>query len=124
MNIANGHQAVMPYLMVRNGSAFIDFVKKIFHAELTFTRMREDNTTIMHAEVQISGSTIMFCDATDQWKGGGANLFVYVDDADESYKAALENGATSVMELSDQSYGRSCGIKDPFGIVWWVTSVS
>ena len=124
MKIANGHQAVMPYLMIQNAPAFIEFVQAIFHAELTFKRLREDNKTIMHAEVQIGGSTIMFCDATDQWQTQPASLFVYADNADESYKAALEHGAASVMELSDQSYGRTCGIKDPYGNTWWVTSVA
>ena len=124
MDIANGHQAVMPYLMVQNAPAFLDFARHIFHAESTFTKMREDSNTIMHAELQIGGSTIMFCEATDQWKQQPANLFVYVGNADESYKAALELGATNVMEPSDQSYGRTCGIKDPFGNIWWVTSIS
>ena len=123
MNIPKGHQAVMPYLMIRNAAGFIDFVKTVFHAELSFSRMREDNTTVMHAEVQISGSTIMFCEATEQQTQQSVNLFVYVPDADETYKAALDQGAATVMELSDQDYGRTCGVKDPFGNVWWVTSV-
>jgi len=27
------------------------------------------------------------------------------------------------MQLSDQSYGRTCGVKDPCGNSWWITSV-
>ena len=110
--------------MVNSAPGFIDFTQKVFNAELTFSRMREDNKTIMHSEIQIGECTIMFCDATEQWKPQTANLFVYVTTADETYKTALENGAATLMELSNQDYGRTCGVTDPFGNVWWITSVN
>ena len=123
MKIPEGEQAVMPYLMLHDAPAFIDFVKNSFKGELTYKKLRDDNQKIMHAQVKVSGSTIMFCEATDQWTPQPASMFVYVDNADESYAAALENGATSIMELTDQPYGRTCGVKDPCGNTWWVTSV-
>ncbi|MNF93706.1 Glyoxalase-like domain protein [compost metagenome] len=66
----------------------------------------------------------MVTDATNDWKPQTANLFVYVPNADESFKKALEEGATELMGLSDQEYGRTCGVTDPFGNVWWITSVN
>ena len=123
MNIPKTHQAVMPYVIVDDAAKLIDFAKKVFDAALNFTELRDDTEKIRHAEIQIDGSTIMLADATDEWKQQPANLFVYVEDADETYNSALENGATSLMELSDQSYGRTCGITDPVGNVWWITSI-
>lgn len=123
MEIPKGHQAVMPYLMLADANKFIEFTQKVFNASETFKRLREDNKTIMHAEIQISGSTIMFCDATEQWKPHTANMFVYVANADETYQKAIDNGATTVMEPANQDYGRSCGVKDPCGNIWWITSV-
>lgn len=123
MKIPNGHQTVMPYLMLNNATAFIDFVKQVFNAELTFERMRDEHK-LMHAEVRINDSTLMFCDATDQWKAQNANLFVYVPNADEAYQKAVAAGAETVMPLSDQDYGRTCGITDPTGNIWWITSVN
>ncbi len=123
MEIPKGHQAVMPYLMLPDANKFIEFTKKVFSASETFKRLREDNKKIMHAEIQISGSTIMFCEATEQWKPHTANMFVYVTDADETYQKAIDNGATTVMEPANQDYGRSCGVTDPFGNIWWLTSV-
>lgn len=123
MDIPKGHQSVMPYMMISGAAGFTDFTRKVFNAEQTYSRLREDNKTVMHAEIQIGGSTIMYCDATAQWAPQSANLFVYVDNADKTYKTALDNGATTVMEPADQNYGRSCGVKDPYGNVWWVTSV-
>jgi PhnB protein len=126
MNLPNGHQVVMPYLMLNGASKFIDFVKTVFNAELTTNmhKLREDRATVMHSEVTVGGSTIMFSDATEQFAKQTANLFVYVDNADETFKKAIASGATTLMALSDQNYGRTCGVTDPFGNVWWITSVN
>lgn len=124
MNIPSGHQAVMPYLMLADANQFITFTEKVFNAALQTKHMREDQTTVMHAELQISGSTIMFCNATEAYKEQTANLFVYVENADETFEKAKAAGATVAMELSDQDYGRTCGVTDPQGNVWWITSVS
>lgn len=122
LNIPQGHQAVMPYLMLDGAAQFIDFCTKVFQAEVTSRHMR-DERLVMHAELSIAGSTIMIADTTDDWKKQTANLFVYVKDADESYSLALAHGAVSLMGLSDQEYGRTCGVTDPSGNVWWITSV-
>ena len=123
MKIPNSHQTIMPYLVIAGAEKFIEFTQKVFNAEETFKRMREDGKTIMHSEIQIGGSTIMFADTTELLKPRPAGLFIYVENADETYKKAIDEGATTVMELSDQDYGRSCGVTDPFGNIWWVTSV-
>ena len=65
----------------------------------------------------------MFADSTEQYLPMPAGLFIYVDDADKTYQSALDNGATAVTELANQSYGRSGGVKDTFGNVWWITSL-
>lgn len=122
MKIPENYQTVMPYLILENAAGFIDFTKKVFGAHETHKTMR-DETTIMHAEVMIGESTIMFAEATETFKVSNAGLFVYVEEADETFKIALENGSNVVTELADQTYGRSGGIKDPFGNVWWITSV-
>src|SRR5262245_25952945 len=103
MQIPNGHQQVMPYLILNSAARFIEFTKAIFGAELLNTHMRDENK-IMHAEVTIGGNTIMFADATEQYPPSTGGFFVYVEDADKSYARSLEEGATSIMGLSDQSY--------------------
>lgn len=124
MNIPAGHQAIMPYLILKDASKFIDFTKNVFNAAVSHDPVVREDGTIMHAEINISGSTIMFTDLTQDWKQETANLFVYVANADESYQKALDHGAVSLMGLSDQDYGRTCGVTDPFGNVWWITSVN
>ena len=85
--------------------------------------MRDDGKSIMHAEVQIGDSTIMFCDATEKWEAAPSNLFVYVNDAAPCYNAALNYGAVRVMDPAQQDYGYACWVTDPFGNVWWTTSI-
>ncbi|WP_421978678.1 VOC family protein [Roseivirga seohaensis] len=123
MKIPEGHQSVMPYLILPEAENFSEFAKQVFDAKVSLTRLREDEKTIMHSELIIGNSTIMFAGATEQFSPQTANLFVYVDNADETYKKALDNGASSVMGLSNQDYGRTCGVLDPFGNTWWITSV-
>lgn len=124
MKIPETHQNVMPYLILKGASKFIDFTKNVFDAEITHKSYREDDKSVLaHCELQIRGSTIMFSDTTDAFPPQTANLFVYVDDADKRFQLALDNGATIVQELNDQDYGRTCGVTDPLGNVWWITSL-
>lgn len=121
MKIPEGYQQVMPYLIVEGAAKFLDFMKKVFGAEEKMKVMRDENT-IQHAEIRIGQSVIMFADATRQFKPRPAGLFVYVEDADQTYNQAISAGATSIMPMSDQEYGRSGGVADPFGNVWWPTT--
>jgi PhnB protein len=121
MPIPPNHQAVMTYLMLDNPNEFINFVEKVFDAMIS--AKHESPEGIRHCEATIGGSTIMFAGTTADWPAQTTNLFVYVEDVDSTYTNALANGATSIMGLSDQDYGRTCGIKDPCGNVWWMTTI-
>jgi PhnB protein len=121
VKIPEGYQQVMPYLIIENAAAFSDFAKNVFGAEERYKAMRTE-TLIMHAEIRIGESVIMFADATPEHKQQNAGLFIYVDDCDAVYQKALDNGATTAMPPADQSYGRSAGVKDPFGNTWWLTA--
>jgi uncharacterized glyoxalase superfamily protein PhnB len=52
-----------------------------------------------------------------------ATLHLYVPDANATYRRAIEAGATSIMEPTDQPYGdRSGGIRDAFGNQWFIAT--
>lgn len=120
--IPEGYPTITPYLIIKNAAAFIQFTQNVFNAELVNKHMRDENV-IMHGEIKIGNSIIMFADSTPEYVPMNAGLFIYVEDADASFKKALDNGASIVTALSDQSYGRSGGVKDAFGNTWWITSV-
>jgi len=123
MKIPDMQQTVMPYLIINNAVDFIRFAEKVFGAKEIMRHTREDGQAIMHAQVMIGGCTIMFADASEQFPATATGLFIYVENADETYEKALAEGAFSIMPPGDQSYGRSCGVKDIFGTSWWVTSL-
>ncbi len=121
MKIPAGYQTVMPYLILQDARSFKEFVTNVFNAEIKMENFNEDGTP-NHSEICIGESTIMFSNTTDQYSIATANMFVFVPDADVAFAKALENGASVVNELRDLEYGRSGGVEDPNGNVWWITA--
>ena len=120
--IPENYQTVMSYLILKDASNFIAFAEKVLGAKQTSKIMR-DEKTIMHAEIMVGECTIMIADATDNYNHQPGSLFIYVTDADETFKKAIKEGATVLNEPSDQPYGRSGGVTDPSGNALWFTSV-
>ena len=120
--IPDGYHTVTPYLMVKEASQLIDFVKQAFGAVETF------RTTVsaggIHAEVRIGDSMIMIGGGgTWQGKPMPAAIYLYVNDTDAVYKQALQAGATSLSEPEDQPYGdRTAGVNDSFGNIWYIAT--
>ena len=121
-NIPEKYQTVMPYLILNDASGFLSFMEKVFGAELIYKEMRNEKV-IRHAEISVGESVIMFANATPEYTEQPGSFFIYVNNADETFGNALNSGASALQEPSDQPYGRSGGVKDPFGNTWWMTSV-
>lgn len=121
--IPEGYQRVMPYIIVKGADDFMQFMKTVFGATEKMAH-RRDSGEIMHAEVFIGNSVIMFANAADQWQPMTAGLYIHVANVDETYQLALQQGATSVNPIADQDYGRSGGVQDPFGNTWWITTTT
>ncbi len=115
------YQQVMPYLIIKDAAGFMKFMQDVFGAKEKARHMRDEHM-IMHGEITIGESVIMFADSTDAFPPRTGGFFIYVTDADAVYNNALAAGATSVTPLADMPYGRSGGIKDPFGNTWWPTT--
>lgn len=121
INIPEGYNTVMPYLIIPGAVRFLKFTQDVFGATEKNKTMRDDGT-LMHGEVIIGGSTIMFAESSEQFPPQPAGMYIHVANADKSYQQALDAGATSIMPPADQPYGRSCGVTDPCGNTWWITS--
>jgi len=115
------YQTVMPYLILSDLNAFLEFTRDVFGAEEKMKHTDNDDN-VAHLEITIGDSTIMAGGSSEEWGEQPAGLYVNVDSADDTYQKALNAGASSVMELSDQDYGRTCGVKDSNGNTWWITS--
>ena len=117
-----GYHSITPYLIVKDADKLIDFLVTAFGGKEIHRSMQPEGQ-IMHAEVQIGDSRVMMAEASDKYQAVQANLYLYVDDVDATYKRALEAGGTSLGEPRDQFYGdRSGGIQDPSGNHWWIAT--
>lgn len=125
MKIPDQYNGLMPYLILKDTSLFLKFMADVFGATEQLIVPGKDGT-IMHGEIRIGDSVIMFSEAGQQFPSMNAGMFVYVENADDTYRKALDAGAITVtgQEPSDRDYGRACGVSDPFGNTWWITSVS
>lgn len=115
------YRTVMSYLVLKDVTAFLKFTKEVFGAEEKL-KHTDDNGRIMHVEIVIGDSTIMAGESNEKWNSQPAGLYVNVNSADVTFQKALDAGATTVMELSDEDYGRTGGVKDSNGNTWWITS--
>ena len=115
------YQQVMPYLIIKGATRFIDFMQQVFGAKERMRHMRDEHT-IMHAEITVGACVIMLADATGVYETKTGGFFIYVDNADATYTKALNAGAKSIEPICDQPYGRSGGIEDEWGNTWWITS--
>jgi uncharacterized glyoxalase superfamily protein PhnB len=119
-SIPAGYHTVTPFVIVKDGAGFINFMKAAFNAE-ELTRVADEKGIIGHAEVKIGDSVIMLFDSKPEWPVTPVFLRLYVDDVDATYDQALKAGGTSITKLSDMPWGdRSCRVGDPFGNLWWI----
>lgn len=120
--IPEGFHSVTPYLTISGVPRLIEFLKQAFDAREEHVS-KTPNGTIMHAQLKIGDSMIMMGEAGGEWKPMPSSIYLYVPDADATYKRALQAGATSVMEPANQFYGdRHGGVKDPSGNLWWIAT--
>lgn len=120
--VPEGFHTVTPYLLVEGAAKLIDFMTQVLGgAEIE--RLNDSEGKVRHAEVRIGDSVVMIADATEKWKAMPSALYLYVPDVDQVYRAALDAGATSVMEPADQFYGdRNAGVRDASGNAWWLAT--
>ena len=120
--IREGFHTLTPYLIVREAEALLAFVKEAFGAKELFRGTGSAGG--MHAEVRIGDSMVML--------GGGSqmkvtptptSIWLYVEDADAVYAAAMRAGAKSGSAPQDQPYGdREAGVIDPGGNHWYIST--
>lgn len=117
-----GFHSLTPYLVCNGVSRLLDFLQQAFAAKETFRMNREDGT-ISHASVLIGDSMLEMADPPEQRKAMPAGLHYYVEDADETYRRALQAGGQSLYEPRDMDYGdHEGGIKDPSGNEWYIAT--
>jgi len=127
--IPTGYHSVIPYLIVDDAAAAIEFYKQVLGASEMMRMPMGDK--IGHAELKIGDSHIMLADAMPEmnyhdprhYGGTPVSVMVYLPDVDAVYGRAMGAGAKEEKALADQFYGdRSGTFIDPFGHRWTVAT--
>ena len=116
------YRTVTPYLLVADADVELAFLKNAFDATDVQCQRNQDNT-VMHAEVSVGDTLIMLGQAGGQWKPRQAAFYLWVKDVDATYARALAAGASSESAPEDKPYGhRNAGVIDQSGITWWIAA--
>ena len=121
--------ALAPHLVVDDAAAAIDFYVKAFDA-VEMGRVPGPGGKLVHAAVQINGSTVMLNDDFPEMNDGKAStpaalggtpitIHLTVTDVEQKFQRAVDAGATVIMPLADQFWGDRYGVlRDPLGHHW------
>ena len=114
-SVAGALRTVTPFLHAIRAAEYDEFLQRGLGA---VEEMRHDEGgEFRYARLRIGDAAIEL--GTGEPMSG--SYMLYVTDPDERYQQALAAGATSVMPLSDQPYGRVGGVEDPVGNQWFFT---
>ncbi|MCW3464266.1 VOC family protein [Chitinophaga nivalis] len=117
-----GFHALNTYLSVTGAHQLIAFLQAAFGAKLVYVATDENNQ-VRHAQLQLDDSMLELSEASTAYPPTTVNFHFYVKSVDEVYRKALHAGGSSTMEPQDMYYGeRSCGVKDPFGNTWYIST--
>jgi PhnB protein len=120
------HQALTPYLVVKDATRAIEFYKAAFGATELF-RLTDPQGKVGHAELTIRDSLLMLADEFPDFGalspasigGSPVSIHLYVDDVDRVVAGAAAAGATVLRAVKDEFYGDRSGVlADPFGHKW------
>ena len=110
-----GWHAVTPRIVVHHAEQLVAFIRQVFGAT-------GDYQPDVPAVLKIGDSIVMVSDAGVR-SATPAFLYVYVEDADDVYRRALQAGATSLEEPSDTPYGDRRGmVEDKWGNTWQIAT--
>ena len=106
---------VTPRIVVDDVAGLVGFVRDVFAATGDLAPDRPAVLTLGDARIMISG--------TGPRPATPAFLYVYVDDADATYRRAIAAGARSIEEPLDTPYGdRRAMIEDAWGNAWQIAT--
>jgi len=114
---------LIAYATIADPKTAIELYKQALGASVA-NIMEGPDGSVMHAELIIGGQQIML---SGEWPGfsdapknrSPVNFMLYVDNADDAYKKAINAGMTSSSEPQDMFWGdRNAKVIDGHGYEW------
>lgn len=125
---ARRHNTVNPYIVVNDVPALLEFLTATFDGVLT-EQIHQPDGQLAHTEVRIGDSVLMVgapqVDAPMPMHAEArpGTFYVYVPDADATYRRAMTHGANSYQLPTNRFYGdRVAAVVDKTGNVWWIAT--
>ena len=116
-----GYAAVNPFIITANANDVLRFVCQVFGGEERMeVRTVDDDGQLVHSEVVLGDTTIVFADRKPGWPFTPSLLQVWVDDVDATLDTARELGAIVVSEPTDFYGDTFSRFLDPWRNLWWV----
>jgi uncharacterized glyoxalase superfamily protein PhnB len=128
--IPSGFHSLTVHVAVNGAVEYAEFLKRAFGAE-EISRSPGPGGKVMHAQVKIGDSMVMFADDFSAEFGMPPlakgrmpfHMHLYVPDADAVWNQAVAAGCTITMPIADQFWGDRYGhLLDPFGVNWAIGS--
>ncbi len=117
-----GFGSVNPYIFADKAERLVQFLKGAFSAEELNRSIIPVSGEIANCILKLGDSCVMVSQARGDFLGMRSSFYLYVENVDEVYQQALDNGADSVLKPMDMEYqDRQGGIKDPEGNYWWIS---
>lgn len=111
-----GWSTVTPRIITADVDGLVGFLTSVFDA-------RGTQSAGAPAEVKIGDSVILVSDGGGLRETMPAFLYVYVEDADETYERAIASGAQPIEEPIDTPYGdRRAMVRDSWGNTWQIAT--
>ena len=118
-SLASGQRAVTPVLHLRSAADYLPFLVRALGA-VEEIRVPDPSGALRYARVRVGDAAIEVGEG-DPMPG---SYMLYVGNPDERYHQALSAGATSIMPMADQPYGRAGGVQDHAGNQWFFSRPS
>jgi PhnB protein len=112
----DGRRTVIPRIITDDVAGLVGFLKTVFDAG---GELQSGAPT----EMTIGDSIVMISDGGGVRKPMPAFLYVYVENADETYERAIAAGAESIEGPADLPYGdRRATVRDSWSNIWQIAT--
>jgi uncharacterized glyoxalase superfamily protein PhnB len=121
---------IIPTMKYQNAQSAIEWLCSAFGFEKHLI-VQGENDNIAHAQLTLGSAMIMLGSVSNDEYGKliqtpkklyGLNTqapYIIVENIDEHYKKAVQEGAEIVIEIKDEDYGgRGCTCRDKEGHIW------
>lgn len=120
-----GYASVNPFIITRDAEGLIAFLVDVLDGiERPAARTVDDDGLLLHAELQVGGSSIMLAERKPGWPRLPSLLQVYVHDVPAVLERAKARGGEVITEPTPFFGEVFSRMLDPWGNLWWVYSTT